>query len=830
MSKSENIALYKYLTRPASPQLQDTSSKRQMYGSGRIAIPATGEQQAEALRRFGIPFEQLNVQQRSNIRVGRYSDQPVGGVAKPATKMQEKIAQKVYGKSFDELPTDKRSKIRQGRITINSGGLNMMTTEDRIVYTKKRMQDFVDNFQKERGRLPSKQEIRKIGGFEFGTVTKYIDQGIIQAGEKGATRGLNDPRVIEVNNQLKFLDKNKYVQDSFKKGQLPNLTEVAKILGVKDKSVASYRIGQLASTYLGDREVQGIKPKFKKGAGIIFDQADQEYNRVIRSLADLKIGRSVDEKSIATTKNVIKRAYPEGISEAYAIDEPAGTVSSARRGTSPYGAFGQIIDSEINQGLKYQFDRRKSVLEKSLQDAIESGSDTKIKTAVNKFNNTVSEYETKLNQDVKPGQKRIKLFKVSLDNPEKTIANYSDLPESYQNAFQKNYNTRGYSFKIPSDIKPLSQIADELKIEKNVSKLSSAAAKGGPRIYSTFFPGLQTVAEKGIQPILDLTVGGVKDIARGAIGKGTLKLLPGLGTAYGIYDTGVAFQEGKSVPEMAFRFVGADPIYNAIKEYNRLPEDAQEIQKKVNAQMSFDAEQISGLDEGLVGMSGRPEVTDQEQMYLAEQKKLVKEKIEQENKDRAEGRHGFVEMLKGNIKPLELASGGRVFLEKGGKPINVGRRKFIKLIGQGTTVLASLPFLGKFIKPVAKNAPEVIEAVSRSAENVPTYLMDLIAKVKMMGKSKVIGKPDNPEGFVKYQLGDYEVVDGSEFTRIKKQNHEGEYLKNEVEMQIKKDPETGGIEYEEATAFPDRDGKLKDVDFGIEDFNHEDMKKFTYED
>jgi hypothetical protein len=70
-------------------------------------------------------------------------------------------------------------------------------------------------------------------------------------------------------------------------------------------------------------------------------------------------------------------------------------------------------------------------------------------------------------------------------------------------------------------------------------------------------------------------------------GKLAFKSLGALGVGYGIYDAGVAFQEGKSVPEMAFRFVGVDPLYNTIKKYQRLPEDAQEIQKKINAQQSL---------------------------------------------------------------------------------------------------------------------------------------------------------------------------------------------------------------------------------------------------
>jgi hypothetical protein len=784
MSKSENVALYKYLTRPVSPQ-------QPVAGSERL------EEAAPTIR-----------------------------LAKPATKAQEEIAQKVYGKSFQELDSDRRTKIRTGKITMNSGGVNLMGTAERIAYTKKRMQDFVSDFKKERGRLPSQQEVRKIGKFEFGTIKKYVNEGIVEVGKVGATRGLNDPRVIQVNNELKFLDKNKYVQDSFKKGQLPNLNEVAKILGVKDKSVASYRVGQLASTYLGDRKVEGIKPKFKKGAEVIFEQADQEYNRVIRSLADLKIGRSVGEQSTATTKSAMRYTYPEGVSDFYDIDEPAGTVSSARRGTSPYGAFGQIINSELNKGVKNEFDRKKSINEKALQDAIESGSDTEVKSAVKKFNDTVSEYETKLNQDVKPGQKRIKLFKVSLNNPENTVANYPELSDSYKDALQKNYKTRGYAFKIPSDIKPLSQMADELKIEKNVAKLSKAAEKGGPRIYSQFFPFAKETGEFISETASDL-------LTKGSRAKGTLKLLGGLGAAYGVYDTGVALSEGKSLPETAFRLFGADPVYNMIREYNRLPEEAQEIQKKINAQQSFDVAVDDPLAEGRMQ---RPTVTPEEQIYLDEQKKMVQQKVAEENQARSEGRAGLVNFVKekfyqatGQPYSVAFANGGRVQLSEGGKPKDISRRKFLKLTGQAGAVLAALPFLGKFIKPATKAAPEVLEAISRSAENMPEYLINLINKIKMMGESKIIGKMDSPDEFIRYDLGDYELHEGSGGYRLKRVRDRGDAGYEEFEMQVKQDPESGFVEYEEVSARPDGDGKIKDFDFGIEDDVHAEMKKFADE-
>ena len=366
------------------------------------------------------------------------------------------------------------------------------------------------------------------------------------------------------------------------------------------------------------------------------------------------------------------------------------------------------------------------------------------------------------------------------------------------------------------------------------TKLGTTAIKPGQAgLFAEAVPGLRAVTE----PLVDITVSGVKDIAKGAIGKGALKMLPAVGVGLGAYDAGIAIQEGKDVFEVVGKFFGVDPIYNEIKQYSYLPKDAQEIQKKLNAQSSFDAAQYDAMDEGLVGLRGRPEVSEQEQMYLNEQKKLVQETIEKENEARREGRLGLVNAVKQRIFDMSgtpysigFANGGRVFLKDGGKPVNIGRRKFLKLVGQGGTLLAALPFLGKFIKPATKAAPEVLEAISRSAENMPEYLINLVNKIKMMGQSKIIGKMDSPDEFIRYDLGDYELHEGSGGYRLKRVKDRGEYGYEEFEMQVKQDPESGFVEYEEVSARPDGDGKLKDVDFGIDDDIHAEMKKFADED
>jgi hypothetical protein len=200
-------------------------------------------------------------------------------------------------------------------------------------------------------------------------------------------------------------------------------------------------------------------------------------------------------------------------------------------------------------------------------------------------------------------------------------------------------------------------------------------ALGVKELKSELFPGARATGE--------FISGMAEDVASKSYGKLAFKSLGALGVGYGIYDAGVAFQEGKSVPEMAFRFVGVDPLYNTIEKYQRLPEDAQEIQKKINAQQSFDMSQSEMMDEGLVGMRGRPEVNEEEKMYLNNQYQIVEEKIKQEDKDRAEGRSGVLNMIRqkvfdatGQPYSVAFANGGRVFLEKGGKPKNLVEEDF----------------------------------------------------------------------------------------------------------------------------------------------------------
>ena len=125
-------------------------------------------------------------------------------------------------------------------------------------------------------------------------------------------------------------------------------------------------------------------------------------------------------------------------------------------------------------------------------------------------------------------------------------------------------------------------------------------------------------------------------------------------------------------------------------------------------------------------------------------------------------------------------------------------------------------------------APKVAEVVKRSADGIPEFLGDLVTKVVTFGKKNFTGNRAD-EFADQYRLDDYVVTQQGNKTTIKKVDDKGEFGYKEHEMELETDPETGGLTYNEASARPDAEGKLKDVEEFIDDFDLEEMKKYTYD-
>ena len=173
----------------------------------------------------------------------------------------------------------------------------------------------------------------------------------------------------------------------------------------------------------------------------------------------------------------------------------------------------------------------------------------------------------------------------------------------------------------------------------------------------------------------------------------------------------------------------------------------------------------------------------------------------------------------------KYAIGGRVGFADG--PEDPKRRNFMKIMSG----IASIPLLGRFID-VATTAPKVAEVVKRTAEGVPAFLTDLIAKVKLKAAEKgtkyFTGNRADEFADV-YQADNYIVTEQGNKTIIREVDKDGDMLYKENQIEIEVDPETGGVSYTEASARPDAEGKLKDVEEYIEDSDLENMRKYTYD-
>ena len=161
------------------------------------------------------------------------------------------------------------------------------------------------------------------------------------------------------------------------------------------------------------------------------------------------------------------------------------------------------------------------------------------------------------------------------------------------------------------------------------------------------------------------------------------------------------------------------------------------------------------------------------------------------------------------------AKGKRVNRKEGG---GMSRRQFMKIMGG----IASLPFIGKFFKG-AKPAAKIAEVATKTpVVKPPEYFFDLAAKIKILGKESISAPRERmiEVNYKNYSLQE-DLVTGD--MTIVKRKGDPEFGYEEEVMVLRKgqaDEMTKGKtppdEYEELTIRPDPEGKMKDVEDGIE--------------
>ena len=154
-----------------------------------------------------------------------------------------------------------------------------------------------------------------------------------------------------------------------------------------------------------------------------------------------------------------------------------------------------------------------------------------------------------------------------------------------------------------------------------------------------------------------------------------------------------------------------------------------------------------------------------------------------------------------------------------GSPPSKGRRNFLKLMGG----LAALPVVGKFFK-FAKPTSTAVQA-AKEAKGVPSYFPKLVEKIKLLGDDLTSTRATGERQVVKEYKG-YELTEEMDTGKltIKRDNYTNEeYLDytpggqyyDETRKKVIKYPDS----YEEVTVKPDAEGKMKDVDFGLDSYD-----------
>ena len=370
--------------------------------------------------------------------------------------------------------------------------------------------------------------------------------------------------------------------------------------------------------------------------------------------------------------------------------------------------------------------------------------------------------------------------------------------------------------------KTAKKLFQNTELLKDVDTLS-----GGPKLKAALLPGLEQIVE-GIKNIPD-------DIKKKKFFTLGLKALGPLGTYIAVDDTYEALKAGRPVAEaLEYGLIGTDVIGSAKDLMALSPEEREARSVVKQAEMADQiAQDESMLDSDFETPKVKSDLTDEE----AKRKyQLAQERIEAENKAneakiaraRAISMSGLKDLITGKrfagqeMPTQYMAVGGRIGFADG--PDDPSRRKFMKIAGG----IASIPLVGKYLKPAMVAAPKVVEVVKRSADGMPDFIGDLITKVVTFGKKSFSGNRAD-ELAENYELDNYVVTQQGNKTTIKKVDDQGEFGYKENEMELEMDPETGGVTYNEASVRPDAEGKLKDVEEFIDDVDLEDMKKYTYD-
>jgi len=685
----------------------------------------------------------------------------------------------------------------------------------------KKIDDYVKQFEKDYGKKPTAKNIRTA----LNEQARVID--IYEAKYKPLPKGT---AITNVDTDVFKILKDPNVIKKLETGRFPSITDISKVTKL-DPVLSESRLMDVAEK-LADTKYANVAKNYLENTSLV--NPDSPYGgskgkraRIILENRFTK-GMGIDQKLPNLRKDILDEIYkiiPELKGKGFlAVDEIAGLTSSMRGGFSPYPIFGQVTSSDFNTIQKGgTIDRTKGFLERKLKE-LKPGDPERAKLQ-KEYNDKVSSFVRESN--IGNPAKKVKAFKLSFKPPSQTIKN-KKVYNQFKDLFDEHYKKYGYSFEIPKDTESLLDIRDKLKtnksfrntVKQNFNNLikSKGGKIGTAAFLATVTPTAFALADEKIAD--EKPVEGTKEglpyeaalpagIMFGKYAKplltGTLKTVGSLPAAVGFagLETKAGMDEGKSfVDAVTEPMVGLNLLLpETVKKLGPLMAKGARISTPVGAT-------ITGI--GTLKNRAQNMIRNAEELAAMQpneqQQKLIEEYA-------AEDYKGYYNQ------------GGRVNFADG--PEDPKKRKFMKIMGG----LASIPLLGRFID-IGTQAPKVAEVVKRTAEGVPDFLTDLIAKIKLKAEAtgmKYFTGNRSDEFTNVYEADNFIVKEKGNTIKLREVDDPDRpgYRENEIELEV--DPETGGVTYKEASVRPDDEGKLKDVEEYIDEEDLENMRKYTYD-
>ena len=193
---------------------------------------------------------------------------------------------------------------------------------------------------------------------------------------------------------------------------------------------------------------------------------------------------------------------------------------------------------------------------------------------------------------------------------------------------------------------------------------------------------------------------------------------------------------------------------------------------------------------------------------------------------------GEIEKLIDDL-PIKKADGGVAGMLGERQNFAMGRRAFMKLLGGAAAGIGALKtgVSSMFGKKAAPVATEVVKSAG-SGTTPPPYFFNLVNKIKTLGddtlptKDKVIAKKYKDYVMEEDFSGNIEITRKGDMDVPGYEEVYMSYKVDEVPIKKGKKGSTKVEEYEEYTARPDQDGKMKDVEEGVPDDVIEDGTMF----